>query len=443
MHGRRLPSATFPGSVAEADALVLHHQHQPVQSDSGDPSARAGGAPRARFAQRNDARAVVAAEQAARARRHSSNIHAKLLSILRAVVAIAILSAARAPAQETGPLPYGLAPAAQLSSRYPSEIDPFWDPSSVPARVRRGTFSGVDRIRLDYAVARVDDERAAVVIVTGRTENLLKYQEVVVDLVRQKYSVYVYDHRGQGFSERLIPDEPEKGHVERFDDYVDDLETFVQTVVKKDAHPKLFVLAHSMGGGIATRHLERFPGVFDAAALSSPMHQPNAKILISADSSCEWFQGTGWFFGQWWAGGTDKPYAHGPYVESSNEYTHSPERWARVLKVENESPKVRLGGPTRRWVAEACSASDKILAETKSIVTPVLVLQAGKDTAVMPDAQDAFCASLLKTTRRSCEGGAPQRIDGARHELLIEEDRYRVPAMKAILDFYAKHQGGT
>jgi lysophospholipase len=109
-----------------------------------------------------------------------------------------------------------------------------------------------------------------------------------------------------------------------------------------------------------------------------------------------------------------------------------------VLKVENEFPEVRLGGPTRRWVAEACFASDTLLAETSKVVTPVLVLQASEDTAVMPGAQAKFCSELARTTGRPCEGGGPQIIHGGRHELLIEADRYRVPAMSKIFEFYAK-----
>ena len=350
-----------------------------------------------------------------------------------AVFSIALSSAVISSAEEMAALPYGLAAEAQLASRYADEIELLWS-----QRVKRGEFKGVGGVKLAYASVVVPEERAAVVIVTGRTENLLKYQEVVADFVRQKYSVYVYDHRGQGFSERLLPAEPEKGHVGDFDDYVVDLQTFVQDVVKRDPHKRLFVLAHSMGGGIATRHLQRFPGVFAAAAMSSPMHQPNSTILISPDSSCWYFRLTGLIFGEAWAGGKARPYSHGPYDETTNEYTHSQVRWARVLQVENELPKVRLGGPTRRWVAEACGASSVLLSGASNVVTPVLVLQAGMDTAVTPEGQNEFCAALAKTTGRPCDGGGPQRIEGARHELLIEADKYRVPAMTKILDFYSR-----
>lgn len=358
------------------------------------------------------------------------------------LAALAWQGVARAQTGETlpplsalpSPLPYRLISESDYALRFEQEVVPLWH-----ARVERGRFKGAGGLMLEYARVAVPNERGAVVIVSGRTENLLKYQEVVADLVRQGYSVYIHDHRGQGFSPRLLA-EREKGHVERFDDYVDDLQAFLADVVRQGRHTTLLLLAHSMGGAIASRHLERFPGTFAAAALSSPMHQPNAKILISADSSCGWFRATGWAFSEQWAGWAAKPYGHVDYDDATNDYTHSPGRWAQVLKVERERPEVRLGGPTRGWVSEACAASAKLIADAGLISTPVLVLQAGADTAVTAAGQADFCAALASGTQRRCETGGPRTIDGARHELLIEADRYRVPAMSAILEFFGRHQ---
>ena len=329
---------------------------------------------------------------------------------------------------------YGLITGADYEARFAQEVQPLW-----ARQVQRGHFDGKDGLRLAYAAVRVPDERAAVVIVSGRTENLLKYQEVVADLVRQRYSVYIHDHRGQGFSQRLLPDEPHKGHVVDFEDYVDDLQTFIDQVVRRDPHPRLLLLAHSMGGAIATRHLQRFPGSFAAAALSSPMHQPNARIIFTADSGCEWFKWTGWVFSEAWAGARPSPYAHQPYDAQRNEYTHSAQRWAQVLAAENAHPEVRLGGPTRGWARQACLVSDTLIEQAARVRTPVLVLQAGEDSAVTPEGQNEFCAALAAGGHQRCEGGAPMRIDGARHELLIEADVHRVRALATILDFFERH----
>lgn len=325
---------------------------------------------------------------------------------------------------------YHLIAQGDLPERYRSEIEPYWQQHG-----KSGSFTGAGGVRIAYMSFVRPDEKAAVVISSGRTESYVKYKELVHDLGRLGYSVYIHDHRGQGFSQRLLAD-PHKGHVEHFDDYVQDLDQFVREVVLAQPHRKLFLLAHSMGGAIATRYIERFPDRFDAAALSSPMHAPNAKILISAESSCAWFELTDLLCKDCYAGFKDRPYDPQPF--DGNEYTHSSERYTIFRAAYRQDPQVQLGGPTRNWVAQACAVSRTMTDAAASIRIPVLVLQAGEDTAVLPQAQDEFCASLQKHTGRACRGNGPIRYPGARHELFIEADEYRVPALTTIFDFYAE-----
>jgi lysophospholipase len=224
--------------------------------------------------------------------------------------------------------------------------------------------------------------------------------------------------------------------VGKFEDYVSDLDTFVRTVVLREKHQKLFLLGHSMGGGIATLYIERHPNVFHAAALSSPMHAPVVKILGSTEVGCWWFELTGgWLCPTCWAGLLPDPYK--PATFADNEYTNSETRYQHLLKTYQEHKTVQLGGPTRRWCSEACAASATMLKNTKTIGIPVLVLQAGADTAVTPEAQEEFCKSLKAETGIPCYSGKPIRFDRAKHELLIESDEFRIPAISAILDFFS------
>src|SRR5262245_53441635 len=94
---------------------------------------------------------------------------------------------ASASAQAVVPLPFGLLSEGEFAARMSSEVEPLWTSSGHAPRAERGKFKGVGGVALAYAKVTVPDERGAVIIVTGRTENLLKYQEVVADLVRQKY----------------------------------------------------------------------------------------------------------------------------------------------------------------------------------------------------------------------------------------------------------------
>lgn len=328
--------------------------------------------------------------------------------------------------------PFSLVRETEFEQRLKEDIEPYWEQHGI-----KGTFTGVDGIQISYMTFVQEHETGAIVLSSGRTESYVKYKELVFDLGRQGYSVYIHDHRGQGYSGRML-DPGQKGHVTKFEDYVSDLDTFVRTVVLAKPHQKLFLLGHSMGGGIATLYIEGYPNVFDAAVLSSPMHAPAIKILESQKVGCWWFRLMDWVCDDCWAGLLPDPYE--PKTFADNEYTHSEIRYRHLLNTYQEHTTVQLGGPTRGWCGQACAASSQMLHNTKNITIPVLVLQAGADTAVTPEGQDTFCQTLKEQTenRNHCDGGAPKRFDGAKHELFIESDKYRIPAISAILDFFSK-----
>lgn len=166
------------------------------------------------------------------------------------------------------------------------------------------------------------------------------------------------------------------------------------------------------------------------------MHAPDARIFVSPEGGCMWFRLMDWVCDDCYAGFTTKRYSPKPFNE--NEYTHSKIRYDHFLKTYAENETVQLGGPTRGWAGQVCAASEKIINDAGSITIPVLVLQAGDDTAVTPEGQNEFCDNLKKETGKACFGGGPVPFERAKHELFIESDDYRIPAISRILDFYSR-----
>ncbi|WP_429022208.1 alpha/beta fold hydrolase [Aeromonas allosaccharophila] len=321
---------------------------------------------------------------------------------------------------------YPLTSEADVPTLYQQTLPDFWRQHAV-----EGEYKGKDGVTIRYAALRQAKVDRAILIVNGRVESYLKYQELAWDLWRQGYSLYLIDHRGQGMSDRML-DNPQKGYVDHFDDYVVDLKQFHDQIIMADQPAKLFLLAHSMGGAISARYLERWPDDIKAAVLSSPM------LGINLGGLPKWLaKGLAATLGTvgGWIG--EPPYGpgQGPYQDdgfADNGLTHSQTRYQAFRQLYEQYPQIKLGGATAHWIYQGISGADAAIAEAGAIKTPLLVLQAGNDSVVDNAAQDRFC------TIAKCEGGKPLRIEGAWHELFIESDDKRQPALTAMVDFFAR-----
>lgn len=112
-----------------------------------------------------------------------------------------------------------------------------------------GKFRGHNRINIYYQCWRPDGEpRAILLVVHGMAEHSGRYTNLVNYFVPRGYAVYGFDHQGHGKSEGL------RGYVERFSDYLNDLETFFDIVRGEHADTGIFLVGHSMGGTIATAY---------------------------------------------------------------------------------------------------------------------------------------------------------------------------------------------
>jgi lysophospholipase len=260
-------------------------------------------------------------------------------------------------------------------------------------------------------------------IFPGRAEFIEKYFEVVNDARERGFAVAMIDWRGQGLSQRALGDR-NKGYVRSFSDYDTDLETLIKEVVLPDCPPPLFALGHSMGASVLLRAAYRGRRWFDRMVLSAPMivlagraASRGAKITARTLR----YLGMG---GAYVPGGGPSPVAMRPFI--GNPVTSDPVRYARTAAIVEAEPDLGLAAPTIAWVDAAFRAMAEMAEPSypTRIRQPLLILAAGEDELVSTPAIGEFAQRL--------RAGAHLVISGARHEILMERDRFRSQFLAAF-----------
>lgn len=292
------------------------------------------------------------------------------------------------------------------------------------ASARDGRFAGARGAELGYRIHENDAARGALVLVNGFTETYLMYDELARPLVEAGYRVYTYDHRGQGVSDRLLP-QIDVGYVEAFSDYVEDLDTFIREVVRPLEPGPLDLVAHSTGGLIAVHYEAAHPGALRKLVLSAPFFELNsrwapgwlAKVLVTlscAVGRCDRFapsQGN---------------FTPDTYQFETNHLTHSKERFDLMRDFVWKNQALLIRGASSGFLRETIQAGERVPMLAAGVKIPVLLLQAGIDDYVLPGRQDLFC----KRTR--CE---KVRFEEGYHELFFEHEAVRSKVLDATLRF--------
>lgn len=297
------------------------------------------------------------------------------------------------------------------------------------------SFNGAKNITIEYAYFLKNKELPTIVISSGRCESYLKYKEVIYDLNKNDYNVFMIDHRGQGLSERSLSN-PNKGYVEYFDLYADDLYQFITSIVNQHTNELPYLLAHSMGCAISIRMFQLFPQIVKNSVLLSPMIAINSGpipyklasgiIKIGQAINNSLTEEPWYFIGQ-------SNYKPTPFHK--NVLTHSVNRYKKILTVYNAEKEIQLGGVTFQWLYEAINNEKALLNDVTKISTPLLILQAEDDSVVSNKAQNLFCHKLHTHDANLCSY-EPIEIKGSYHELLFESDNIRNQTFSHILQYF-------
>ena len=149
------------------------------------------------------------------------------------------------------------------------------DPAPIPPGAVAEWFSGAGGTRLRAALfPATGTPRGSVVLSGGRTEPIEKYFEVAQELTARGFVVLAHDWRGQGLSQRLLPDRL-KGHAAGANDFVADYAALLAAFEARLPKPWLAV-GHSMGGCLTALVLARGERRFAGAVLSALIAGPGA-----------------------------------------------------------------------------------------------------------------------------------------------------------------------
>jgi lysophospholipase len=196
------------------------------------------------------------------------------------------------------------------------------------------------------------------------------------------------------------------------------------------------LIAHSTGGQIAIRLLQRHPKTFDGVILSAPLFALDqrgwperlarglARLAVMAGLGDRYIPGA-----RRWQDQAPRS-ADGTSRTSSDPIRDRVQRaWARA------NPHLRCGGATFAWlyaVYRSFSATDDP-AVWRSIRTPILIGSAGLDSFVRPEAHRRRSLQLPHCTL--------VEFPTARHELFMESEAIRDRWFAAIDAFIAGLNG--
>ncbi len=270
-----------------------------------------------------------------------------------------------------------------------------------------------------------------VLIVQGRNEMLYKYQDFSRQLCDSGIQVTVYDHIGQGFSPRITSD-PEMCHIDSFDTYVTDLGNVIKSL--SNTMP-LTVIAISMGGLITLKAVQRTEIMKSISRLIfiSPflgIRQPVPTFMIKALSHLRDLLSTPF--------SRNEPvffYFNDRFRKRTvglDANTHDIQRNESYYSLYSQYPEAKLGGMTTSWLRAAITCLNSVWSYRYDMDVPCLFLAAEKDNMVSSAEIMRFAEKLAASSRIK-----PNivRIKNSLHDILIEEDQYRTPAVAAILNF--------
>ncbi len=287
-------------------------------------------------------------------------------------------------------------------------------------------FFSADGKKLHCEVYEKILSRGSVVILHGFTESAEKFREMAFYFRKAGYSVYSLDLRGHGKSHR-DSDNPLRVDIESFDTYAQDLNTFIENIVKPSSKDrKIYIYSHSLGSTVALLYMMKYTDTVSKAVLSSPMicgnmGMPTAVAGAVAKALCT-------------LGGKKIPapgrciFDETQTVENSDAVSRA--RFEYYHKKRVAEPLYQTSGPSFSWVKASLVARDKILNEDNisRIRAEMLIFKPETDRQLLGEYTDRF-AKMADVKIKD--------VKNSRHEIFMSSDETLKWYVEEILEFFA------
>ena len=238
--------------------------------------------------------------------------------------------------------------------------------------------------------------RGVIAICHGVKSHSGYYISVAEQFAASGFAVYALDLRGRGKSDG------ERFYIEKFDDYIDDVDAMMKLAKSREPGLPLFLLGHSAGGVISSvytlEHQADLAG-FICESFAFQVYAPDIALALLKGLSHV------------------APHAHVLDLKNK-DFSRDP----NVVQAMDDDPLIAGEVQPINTVAEMARADDRLKLEFPLITLPVLILHGTADKATKPGGSQLFydtAGSADKTLKL---------YDGHVHDLLNDFGREEVIA---------------
>jgi acylglycerol lipase len=264
----------------------------------------------------------------------------------------------------------------------------------VAMQYQESKYVGYDGTHMFMALWRpdTDDPRALLIVLHGLGSHAGDFKNIGEYFADRGFAVFVPDMRGFGHYSGV------KGHVMRFDEYVEDIENLIMQAKDLYLNKITFLFGSSLGGVNAIRYIMKYSRDIDGLILQSPAVGQMLKIGLGTKIAGHFLS-----------------LLNVKRCFSSNLNYEELSRNPSVIK-DHETDPLRFESVTPRFGIEALRAADDAFKSAQFIAMPILLQQAGLDNYIDPVKNKQFFDNLASKDKTW------KLYDGLYHELHVEPE---------------------